>query len=93
MKVKSIDSYTIKVNFLRKFNFQKSIVTPLVIRYGKQGNYIYELSTNDEIEPQFNCFNVTVLHAEHFERRFDLSKMFKSRIEAENYIKTLKRVE
>lgn len=77
--------------FSKVFNGQKNIMTPDVLRYGKAGDYYYELSQSDShYKNAFGGarFGVTVL--DHLHNKTDLSKSFNNLNSAELYIKSLK---
>jgi hypothetical protein len=67
-----------------------NFVTPKIIRFGQQGDYVYELSTGRGL---FNAdvFGVTVVDLRTDEHRRDLSQAFFNREEAEDFINDLEK--
>ena len=68
----------------------KNIMTPTIIKYGQQGDYVYELSkgrgmTDNEI------YGVTVVDLRIDKHRSDLSQMFFELELAEEYINDLEK--
>lgn len=76
-----------KALFDKKYK-SKNIMTPEILAYGVQGIFAYELSegTGFRREP---IFGVTVMELSGT-RRHDLSQMFHSLEDADEYIHTLK---
>jgi len=79
---------SIKQMFDFAYQGSPNIMTPHVIRYGKRGKYLYELSKGEGISKE-PIFGVTLLNLKG-EKQHDLSKGgFTSQKDAESYIKTL----
>lgn len=82
----------IKAKFHAEFNGQPNAITPYVLSYSEQGNYLCELSTEQgPKENKIGLYGVTVIHKEG--GRSDLSESFYSREDAENYIDSLAEAE
>ena len=79
----------IRDTFNRVYNGEKNFMTPHVIKYGKRGKYIYELSDGDAFMRSGRIYGVSVLTTGG-EKRTDLGGSFQSKQEAEDYIKQLK---
>lgn len=67
----------------------KNVFTPDVLRYGQQGDYVYELSTGVIQADEY--FGVTVVDLRTNDHRSDLSKLCDSYSEANNYINDLEK--
>lgn len=79
----------IRQTFRRAFNGEPNLMTPEILRYGKKGDLIYELSRGSGIKPGTLMFGVSVLTKDG--KRTDLSEGgFSTLEEAEDYIATLK---
>lgn len=83
-----MDPYTIREQFRAAFNGNTNFMTPTVIRYGKQGDFLYELSRGAGLFGK-PLFGVTVLDLDGTHRH-DLSESFSTIEEAESYIEVLK---
>lgn len=85
---KQMPTHEIKKIFEQTFMGQKNIVTPEIIRYGKSGKHLYELSRGLDMNGS-ELFGVTVLDiwGKHVHA---LSKSFYKKEEAEAYVKALK---
>jgi len=77
----------IKDAFDRVYNGEKNFMTPNVIRYGKRGKYIYELSDGDAFMRSGRIYGVTVLTTGG--EKTELGSNFQSKQEAEDYIKQM----
>jgi len=73
--------------FNRVYNGEKNFMTPYVIKHGKRGDYIYELSHGDAFMRSGQIYGVTVLTNDG--EKTKLSSNFQSKQEAEDYIKQL----
>lgn len=78
-----------------KQRFQKVVkgdnfVTPKILRYGQQGDYVYELSKGSGLFDKM-VYGVTVVDLRTNEHRRDLSKAFFNREETEGYINDLEK--
>lgn len=76
----------IKDTFNRVYNGQKNFMTPNVLRYGKRGKYIYELSDGEAFMRKGRIYGVTVLTTDGEKSG---GSSFQSKQEAEDYIKSL----
>ncbi len=70
-----------------------NFMTPTWIRNGKQGKFVYELSTGRGFMSDDSIFGVTVVRVDPLTKEHDLSKCLQSREEAETYIKTLRHLD
>lgn len=77
----------IKDTFDRVYNGEKNFMTPNVLRYGKRGKYIYELSDGKAFMREGRIYGVTVLTADG--EKTELGHNFDNKHEAEDYIKSL----
>lgn len=71
--------------FREKFNGRKNVLTPDVIRYGKRGPYIYELSSGERMDGG-RMYGVTVIEL-GVGLRHDLCRSFRQREIAEAFIR------
>jgi hypothetical protein len=67
-----------------------NFMTPEVIRYGQQGDYVYELSRGSGFYGK-PVYGVTVVDLRTDEHRNDLSESFASLQEATDYINDLEK--
>jgi len=74
----------IKDTFNRAYNGETNFMTPNVIKYGKRGKYIYELSDGDAFMRSGRIYGVTVLTTDG--EKTDMGSSFQSKQEAEDYI-------
>lgn len=86
-------SLTARQIIKREYGNSRNFITPQIIRYGKvDKNLAYELSRGEGIKGE-DIYGVSVVELKQdgtTERRIDLSNMFYSLREAQDYIKTLK---
>jgi hypothetical protein len=82
----------IKDKFREEFNGKPNPITPRVLSYSEQGNYLCELSAErGSKENKLGLYGVTVIHKAGGVS--ELSNSFYSREEAENYIDSLREAE
>jgi hypothetical protein len=86
LEKKNLSTSDIKDIFKTVFKGKTNIMTPEVIRYGKKGEHVYELSKGEGMNRE-PLFGVTVLTTAG--ERTDLGQAFSSLGMAENYIKNL----
>ena len=67
-----------------------NFMTPEVIRYGQQGDYVYELSRGGGFYGS-PMFGVTVVDLRTDKHRTDLSECFTSLVDSEEYIADLEK--
>lgn len=79
----------IKKIFYEVYNGEKNFMTPSIIKYGKAGRFVFELSTGRGLGDGA-IYGVTVLEKTGgvYEKRHDMNQCFSSREEANDYIKT-----
>jgi hypothetical protein len=77
----------IKRLFDNVYNNNKHLLTPDIERYGKAGNYYYELSSGDGIQKE-KIYGVTVLTIGG--EKTDLNSFFSTLEKAERFIKSLR---
>lgn len=65
-------------------------MTPEIVRYGQQGDYVYELSKGTGFSGE-GIYGVTVVSSRTKGTRNDLNKMFYSYKEANDYINDLEK--
>ena len=75
--------------FNRTFNGNRNFMTPVFIRYGRRGDFLYELSTNEARDHDVfgRIYGVTVLTVEG--EKTTLNECFDTLEGAENYIASL----
>lgn len=71
--------------FNRVYDGGRNFMTPNLVKYGKRGRLVYEISSGTGMRQQ-PIYGVTVLEIDGTERS-DLSTMFQSLREAEAYIR------
>jgi hypothetical protein len=71
--------------FDRVYQGQKNFITREIVRYGRQGRLLYELSEGTGFEPGTKIYGVTVLE-EDGTKRNDLAQAFSLLSKAEAYI-------
>jgi len=67
-----------------------NFMTPSLIRHGRQGDLVYELSTGPGIIQGTKIYGVTVVDARTREKDHDLSDCFRTQEAAEKHISTLR---
>lgn len=67
----------------------KNIITPEIVRYGQQGDFVYELSRGEFLSDEI--YGVTVVDLRDKSHRDDLSKSFSNYKEANDYINDLEK--
>jgi hypothetical protein len=80
----------IRNRFTKAFNGHPNFLTPEIIRYGKKGEHLFEISTGRGLGSG-HLYGVTVITVKG-ERCHELSKCFDSLQEAHRYAKTLPRI-
>lgn len=78
----------IRAKFRRTYNGAKNFLTPDILRYGQQGDKLYELSCGQGIGGDA-LFGVTVISTRG-DKLHEFSSFFPARVQAEAYIKTLR---
>jgi len=68
----------------------RNFMTPELERYGQQGDFVYELSSGQGMTGN-TVYGVTVVDLRTKEHRHDLSNMFHSYKEANDYINDLEK--
>ena len=68
----------------------ENFMTPNVERYGQQGDFVYELSSGEGFTGG-TIYGVTVVDLRTMKHRNDLSEMFHSYSEANDYINDLEK--
>jgi hypothetical protein len=67
----------------------KNFMTPDVVRFGQQGDYVYELSKGEFLGDEI--YGVTVVDLRTKSKRDDLSSSFQSYEQANDYINDLEK--
>jgi fatty acid/phospholipid biosynthesis enzyme len=75
----------IKDAFYRVYKGKMNFITPILVKYGKRGKLVYEISTGDGFRGG-SIYGVTVIELPS-KKRSDLNGCFSSLKEAEEYVK------